>query len=71
MPIRVRFALRIEVMMHGAARQQRADRHALRADGAVRQDDQAVAVVDRLLRLGANAVERCAAARRRLRCAAR
>ena len=47
-----------QMMMHGAGRQQRAERHAIAADRAVGQDDERIAVVDRRFGLGTDAVER-------------
>ena len=47
-----------QVMMHGAGRQQRTERHAIAADIAVGQDHERIAAVDRLLGLGTDAVER-------------
>ena len=46
-----------QVVMHGAARQQRTDRHPLGSHLAVRQDDQAETRVNRLLRFPADPVQ--------------
>src|SRR5690606_11543858 len=58
---------RDEMVVHGAAREQRADGDPVGADVAVRQHDEAIAVVDRPLGLGAYAVERAYERARRFR----
>ena len=47
-----------QVMMHGSGGQQRAERHAVVLDFTIREDDQREALVNGLLRLGADTVER-------------
>ncbi len=47
-----------EMMMHGAASEQRADRNAIYPGLTVRQNDDTVTLVDRLLGFGADPIER-------------
>src|SRR5688572_9893211 len=47
-----------EMVMHCAAGEKSANGHTVRADGAVRQHEHAVTLVDRTLCLGADAVDR-------------
>ena len=71
MPIRVRLRLAHQMMMHGAVAS--SELSGTRSAPIARSDSttRLIAVVDRRFGLGADAVERRAAARRRLRCAAR